>query len=179
MESDSMMMAHYFPSGYANVAMAGLKPLNAEGDVARFTFTLLDPAKAQQQVLFTVEKFVLNEMDVTKDVGSIILNVKDIAEIPTTFALSQNYPNPFNPVTSIKYQIPSAGSVRISIYNLLGQEVKTLVNEEQSAGFYTIQWNGTDNNNRTVASGVYIYRIDARGADKNHFVQVKKMLMIK
>ncbi len=179
MQSDSMTMVHYFPSGYANVAMAGLKPLNTAGDVARFTFKLLDPAKAMQQVLFTVEKFVLNEMDVTKDVGSIILNVKDIAEIPTTFGLSQNYPNPFNPVTSIKYQIPATSGVRISIYNLLGQEVKILVNEEQSAGFYAILWNGTDNNNRSVASGVYIYRIDASAGEKNHFVQVKKMLMIK
>ncbi len=179
MESDSMIMVHYFPSGYANVAMAGMKPLSSEGDVARFTFSLLDPTKAKQEVLFTVQKFVLNEMDVTKDVGSIILNVKDIAEIPTSFGLSQNYPNPFNPITSIKYQIPTASSVRISIYNLLGQEVKTLVNEEQSAGFYTLQWNGTDNDNRTVASGMYIYRIDATSTEKNHFVQVKKMLMIK
>ncbi|MDP1678269.1 MAG: right-handed parallel beta-helix repeat-containing protein [Bacteroidota bacterium] len=179
MESDSMMMFHNFPSGYANLAMAGIKPLNATGNVARFTFTLLDPAKAQQQVLFAVKKFVLNEMDVTSDVGSIILNVDDITEVPTTFALSQNYPNPFNPITSIKYQIPISGNVRMSIYNLLGQEIKTLVNEQQSAGFYTIRWNGTDNTNRSVSSGVYIYKIDARAEGKEKFTQVKKMILVK
>lgn len=179
MESDSMTMVHYFPAGYANVAMAGTKPLNEKGDVARFTFKLLDPAQAQQQILFTVKKFILNETDVTSDVGVIILNVDDVFELPTTFGLSQNYPNPFNPVTSINYQLPSASSVKVSVYNMLGQELKTLVAAEQQPGYYTVQWNGTDNNNRTVASGVYIYKIDARGNGKEKFTQIKKMLMIK
>lgn len=178
-ETDSMTMVSYFPSGSAHVAMAGTKPLKSEGDVIRFAFILRDPEKAKQQSIFSVKKFVINENDLTADVGSIILNVEDITDVPTTFGLSQNYPNPFNPVTSIKYQIPQDGNVRILIYNMLGQEVKTLIHEQQSAGFYTVQWSGTDNDNRSIASGVYLYRIDVRYNGKEHFTQIKKMVLVK
>jgi parallel beta-helix repeat protein len=179
METDSMAMSFALPHGYANIAMAGITPLNTEGNVARLRFALLDPAKAVKEVLFTVKKFVLNETDVTGDVGSIILNVKDIVEIPSSFGLSQNFPNPFNPSTTIQYQIPEVSSVRIGIYNMLGQEVKTLVNGEQGAGFYSLEWNGTDNTNISLASGIYIYRIDAAVQGKQRFTQVKKMIMLK
>ncbi|MFA5834929.1 MAG: right-handed parallel beta-helix repeat-containing protein [Bacteroidota bacterium] len=179
MESDSMVMFHHFPKGNANIAMSGIKPLNSEGDVARMTFKILSAAKAQQEVLFTVKKFVLNETDVTSDVGSIILKVEDFVEIPTTFGLSQNFPNPFNPVTTIQYQIPMASTVRIAIYNTLGQMVKMLTNSEQHPGFYSLQWNGRDDHNTAVASGIYIYRIDAISEGKSKFTQVKKMILLK
>ncbi len=178
-ESDSMALFYAFPKGYANIAMAGTNPLNSEGNVARLSFTLLDPAKGEKEILFTLKKFVLNETDVTGDVGSIVLKVDKIIEIPTTFALSQNYPNPFNPATTIQYSVPTVSTVKISVYNMLGQEVKTLVNTEQRPGFYSLIWNGTDNNNAPVASGMYIYRIDARADGKEMFTRVKKMILVK
>ncbi|MEW5799683.1 MAG: right-handed parallel beta-helix repeat-containing protein [Bacteroidota bacterium] len=177
--SDSMSIAHHFPKGKANVALAGLYPLNNPGDIARFTFTLLDPARAKETILFTVNKFILNEQDVTSDVGSIILNVKDVADIPVTFGLDQNYPNPFNPTTTIRYQMPSESRVMINIYNMLGQKVRTLVNDVQTPGYYMLQWNGTDDNGRSLASGVYIYRIEAVSSSNQKFISTKKMLFVK
>lgn len=90
--------------------------------------------------------------------------------IPTTYSLSQNYPNPFNPVTKINYELPKDGKVKIVIYDILGRQIKTLVNNEiKQAGRYTVEFNGTQ-----FASGVYFYRIQA-----GDFVQVKKMVLIK
>ncbi len=94
--------------------------------------------------------------------------------VPTVFKLSQNYPNPFNPETTIKFQIPNSSFVRLEIYNISGQKIKTLLNEGKSAGFYTIKWDGTNNNGLKVNSGVYIYRIQA-----GKFTDVKKMIFLK
>ncbi|RMF62551.1 MAG: T9SS C-terminal target domain-containing protein [Calditrichaeota bacterium] len=94
--------------------------------------------------------------------------------VPTRFALQQNYPNPFNPTTTIRYQVPQAANVRIVIYNLLGQRVRTLVDERKPAGTYSVQWNGRDDSGRTVASGVYLYRLVS-----GKFRQTQKMLLLK
>jgi hypothetical protein len=88
--------------------------------------------------------------------------------------LSQNYPNPFNPSTLIRFNIPTAGEVKLNVYNIKGQLVKTLVNENMITGNHEITWNGDDNNNRSVASGVYFYRLEANGQNS-----VKKMLLMK
>ena len=88
---------------------------------------------------------------------------------PSVYELAQNYPNPFNPSTSIKFNIPEAGNVKLIVYNLLGQEVNTLVNEFKSAGSYTINFDATN-----LTSGVYLYKIEANG-----FVQTRKMMLIK
>ena len=89
--------------------------------------------------------------------------------IPTSYALYQNYPNPFNPATTIKYQIPQVSNVKIIVYNILGQSVKTLVNREQAAGIYTLKFDAS-----RLASGVYFLNIKA-----GDFVQTKKMMLLK
>jgi uncharacterized lipoprotein YddW (UPF0748 family) len=95
-------------------------------------------------------------------------------EIPTEFDLRQNSPNPFNPVTQIRYTLPQLTNVQLMIYDILGREVRTLVNSEQPAGAYRIEWNGTDTYGLQVSSGMYIYRIVA-----GEFVQTKKMMLLK
>lgn len=102
----------------------------------------------------------------------------EVELIPSQFVLFQNYPNPFNPSTEIKYQIIDNGSVKITVLDLLGREVKTLINEETLPGIYRTTWNGEDNNNLNVSTGVYFYRIDFSGAN-SHFTQTKKMLLVK
>ncbi|MDP1676386.1 MAG: LamG-like jellyroll fold domain-containing protein [Bacteroidota bacterium] len=177
--TDSMMMAYHFPDGDANLALAGISPLNNAGDIMKFSFTLKDPNYPKNAVLFTMKKFILNETDHAKDIGGISLNVRDLAQLPTVYKLEQNFPNPFNPTTTINYQLPDASSVKIIIYNMLGQEIKTLISEQQLAGYYSMMWNGTDNANRKISSGVYIYRIEAIGPHNKRYSEVKKMLMIK
>ena len=90
--------------------------------------------------------------------------------IPGKFALAQNYPNPFNPVTTIRYQIPFANSVDLSIYNILGKKVDTLVNGKLNAGFREVQWDASK-----FASGVYIYRIETGKG----FVHSRKLILLK
>jgi hypothetical protein len=104
--------------------------------------------------------------DVKQDENSNVL--------PNDFALSQNYPNPFNPSTTIRYAIPYQSDVVLKIYNILGEEVITLINESQTAGNKTILWDGKDNNGIAVSSGVFIYRLKA-----GNKVMSKKMLFLK
>jgi len=110
---------------------------------------------------------VNNEIYKTTNGGVGILNITN--EIPDRFSLSQNCPNPFNPSTNIKFDLPNNVFVSIKTYDLLGREIKTLVNEYKQAGTYLVSFNGSE-----LASGTYFYRIQA-----GSFVQVKRMLLIK
>jgi len=96
------------------------------------------------------------------------------AVVPEEFVLEQNYPNPFNPSTQIRYGLTEDTHVKLSIYNTLGQEVVTLVDELQNTGFQTVSWNGTDNLGQQVSAGVYVYRLVA-----GNNVQIKKMTFTK
>ena len=89
-------------------------------------------------------------------------------------ALHGNYPNPFNPETTISYSVKDAGAVSIEIYNAKGQLVRTLVNEHKATGNYSIVWNGRDNNNQAVSSGVYFYKMLA-----GKYSSTRKMILMK
>ena len=113
-----------------------------------------------------------------------LVSVEDeiIAAIPKKFELKQNYPNPFNPSTSINYSISQDATVRLTIFNILGQQISTLVDEQKSTGSYTVNWNGNTNGGIQVASGLYFYRLEARHMNKGNqrvFVDVKKMLLLR
>lgn len=90
-------------------------------------------------------------------------------EVPNRFSLSQNYPNPFNPITDIKFDIAAATNVKLTVMNMLGQEVEVLVNQSLSAGTYKADWNASN-----YPSGVYFYKLEA-----GEFVDVKKMILVK
>jgi len=94
--------------------------------------------------------------------------------LPEAFSLSQNYPNPFNPQTVIKYTLPKDCHVELTIYNTLGQKVKTLVNQYQSAGYKMVHWNSTNDKGNEVGSGIYFYKIKA-----GRYTDVKKMMVLK
>jgi photosystem II stability/assembly factor-like uncharacterized protein len=101
--------------------------------------------------------------------GTSFVEEEETDEIPTNYSLSQNYPNPFNPNTTINYQIPELSLVMIKVYDVLGNEVKTLVNEEKQTGTYEITWYVEG-----LPSGVYFYRLQA-----GDFVETKKMVLMK
>tara|TARA_Y100001949_G_scaffold147726_1_gene131798 strand:- start:939 stop:2084 length:1146 start_codon:yes stop_codon:yes gene_type:complete len=94
--------------------------------------------------------------------------------IPEAFALHQNYPNPFNPITSLRYDLPQDGLVNVTVYDMMGRIVKTLVNSSQTAGYKSIQWNATNDRNEPVSAGLYLYTIQAE-----KFRQTKKMVLLK
>ena len=98
----------------------------------------------------------------------------DDAAIPDVFALHQNYPNPFNPITRINYDLPEDALVNITIYNMMGRQVKTLIHSEQTAGYRNIRWNATNHLGQAVSAGLYIYTIRA-----GDFRQTKKMVLLK
>jgi hypothetical protein len=93
---------------------------------------------------------------------------------PEAFALANNYPNPFNPETTIKYALPDPVDVRLEIYNMLGQQVRTLVAEPQNAGRYTVKWDATNESGHSLSTGIYFYRLVA-----GEFHKVEKMLLLK
>ncbi len=113
--------------------------------------------------------------------GTSVYDGQPFGQLPRNFELCQNYPNPFNPVTNISYTLRATGDLNrssartnLSIYNILGQKVRTLVDKVQVPGTYVVPWNGTDSFGRPVASGIYLYRL-VRGNDS----EVKKMVLVK
>ena len=118
------------------------------------------------------------EYTVTSQNGEFVLDNTslsiDIGIMPKEFVLHQNYPNPFNPVTSLRYDLPNDGLVNITIYDMVGRIVKTLLNGPQTAGFKSVQWNATNDRNEPVSAGLYLYTIQA-GESR----QTKKMVLLK
>ncbi|HTX19250.1 MAG TPA: T9SS type A sorting domain-containing protein [Bacteroidota bacterium] len=107
-------------------------------------------------------------------IGSPTGVLDDVSSLPTEFALEQNYPNPFNPSTTIKFDLPKDAQVVLKVYDVLGREVRTLVNARVAAGYQQVVWDGRNELGGHVASGMYIYRITA-----GTFTSVKKMMMLK
>jgi CubicO group peptidase (beta-lactamase class C family) len=102
------------------------------------------------------------------------LNNDNDVQSPSSFKLYSNYPNPFNPVTTLRYDLPEDGLVNITIYDMMGRVVKTLVNSSQIAGYKSIQWNATNDRNELVSAGLYLYTIQA-----GEFRQTRKMVLLK
>jgi len=109
----------------------------------------------------------------SKFYGPISISI-ETQKLPEKFEMSQNYPNPFNPVTSINYSLPKNSQVKLVVYNALGEVVNELVNQTQSAGTYSITWDGRSNVGTFVSTGIYFYKIHTED-----FSQVKKMILSK
>ncbi|MCH8012101.1 MAG: T9SS type A sorting domain-containing protein [Candidatus Marinimicrobia bacterium] len=108
------------------------------------------------------------------EIGTTGISDESRKIIPEYFVLHQNYPNPFNPVTTIPYELLEAGDITLTIQNILGQEVTTLVDSYQQAGVYRVVWDGRDNNGQAVNRGLYLYQIKSK-----KFMAAKKMILLK
>jgi hypothetical protein len=149
---------------------AGQKYIDAgvNNFMADMPFNLTDPNDVN------VAKIVLVDIN-TKKLGNIIIQtIYGTPTLPLDYILFQNYPNPFNPSTSVRFQVPKTSDVTITIYDMLGQEVRTLFAGEVMRGNYTVNWDGFNNSGAKVVSGTYIYRMTA-----GEFIQSKKMVLIK
>ncbi len=111
---------------------------------------------------------IYNIEDVSDDVQ------ENISNLPSEFLLSNNYPNPFNPTTTIEYELPKAGYVKLEIFNSLGELIKTIINDFKNAGKHSIQWNGKNSNDIDVPSGIYFYRMSS-----DELTLVKKMILLR
>lgn len=110
----------------------------------------------------------------------ILTGVEPVGEtVPEVYALEQNYPNPFNPSTEIRFSLRTAGTTKLEIYAVSGQRVRTLVDGRFSAGTYKVTWDGTNEVGSPVASGIYVYRIEAKGEPSGEFTMTKKMILLK
>ena len=112
-------------------------------------------------------------------VTHITLKVTSGSDVPKEFSLSRNYPNPFNPTTTIKYGLPVDSRVTVEIYNVLGQRVRTLINDDKPAGYHSAVWEGTGNGGQQMASGVYFLHLSAKGVNGKTFTEVRKLMMLK
>jgi len=106
--------------------------------------------------------------------GAVSVIENEFGKNPTKFNLQNNFPNPFNPITKLRYELPENSFVNITIYDLLGKQVRTLINQTQDAGFKSVIWNATNDYGKPVSAGVYLYQIQA-----GDFVQTKKMVLLK
>ena len=135
-----------------------------------YTDVLVKPIDIKDRLSLGYElKFVVGD---PAYVESMLLNI--LSQIPSEFALGQNYPNPFNPMTRLDYLLPRRSDVSIRVYNMLGQEIITLLEQEQSYGKYSVLWNGLDKSGKQVASGVYFTELRAGSIRKT-----RKMLLLK
>ena len=138
---------------------------------------LMVQATGEAVNMFEVAAMEINQalpVNVQIIISSTFLSLSDILGLPTEYAVHQNYPNPFNPVTTLRYDLPEDGMVNITIYDMMGRVVRTMVNTQQNAGFKSVQWNATNNMGQSVSAGLYLYTIQA-----GEFRQTKKMVLLK
>ena len=162
-----------------------------EGDLIHVTYELADGASLPDQVTFyfglanlpgtSMDPELLNvvcgypDADNPVAVSTSAMGIDGNETIPDEFALNQNYPNPFNPSTQISFDVPQGGEhIMLNIYNILGQNVSTLVTGIMNPGTYTMEWNATDEAGNPVASGIYFYELRS-----SSFTARKKMLLIR
>ena len=119
-----------------------------------------------------------NDYSTTMSLSKTTTGADENLAAPSEFALQQNYPNPFNPSTEIRFSLPMDARVQLTIYNVLGRKIRTLVDENRSAGSFTVRWDGADDQGRRMASGVYLYQIDAN-AGAASFSATRRMIMLK
>jgi hypothetical protein len=137
------------------------------GDIFNYFFVSEDLCRGIHNPKFTLRLLY-------KALGWVPLAVKEIPGMPTEFALGQNYPNPFNPTTNIRFSLPAEAHVKLEVYDITGALVKTILNEAVRAGNKEVTWDGMNSSGAKVASGMYLYRLEA-----GNFVSARKMLLLK
>ncbi|MBE85315.1 MAG: hypothetical protein CME21_22385 [Gemmatimonadetes bacterium] len=140
------------------------------GELVEFVFrTEEPPLQTDFQILDGILVDVAGNVDQMHDIA-----IGRLDPIPENYGLAQNMPNPFNPSTTISYEVPESGATKLVVYNLLGQQVRTLIDNTIEAGYHSIVWDGADEFGRQVASGIYIYRMSS-----GEFAATRRMMFLK
>ena len=156
-------------AGQVTLADVLADAVNGDRTILELQFTVLDPTVTG--VIEIAEAFISDPSGGIRRLGE---SAAELRALPNTFELTQNYPNPFNPETVIPFALPEASDVRLTIYNVLGQQVAYLVEDRLAAGFHRVTWSGRDEYGRQVASGLYFVRMQA-----SEFNTVRKMMLLK
>ncbi|MDZ7375400.1 MAG: FG-GAP-like repeat-containing protein, partial [candidate division KSB1 bacterium] len=143
-------------SGQVKAAGFGLQSIVAHGPILVFVFETIKPIDNACQL--QIDHFAVNQQCFAARVK--LAGAEPLSNLPQRFELLQNYPNPFNGTTLIRFAVPHTGKIRLTIYNLLGEEVNTLIDETVAPGKYHVNWDGKNRNGAAVASGIYIARMD-------------------
>jgi uncharacterized protein (UPF0218 family) len=147
----------------------------------KFYITFAPTASGTQNGKITFTDNSLTQDTITVTGNGNLVSVDGKSVIPEVYQLHNNYPNPFNPSTTIQYDLPKQSIVTLKVYSLLGQEVATLVNDNQAAGYHQVVWMGQNNGGKLVSSGIYFIRMFAKadGNENESFTQIKKMILLK
>ncbi len=161
------------------IAFASAYPVEGGGDMAYIQFEVVDGLSDElKDDLLKISGVQLNEGLIPAIIDQSELSL-DESSTPETYALSQNFPNPFNPTTTIRFAVrpdDQRTNVELSVYNLSGQRIRTLISGKMESGEFAVTWDGKDEVGKEVASGVYLYRLDV---DKNRFTQTRKMVLMR
>jgi hypothetical protein len=156
-----------------NLTSYDIQPGNSQMVQVAFTPT--------ETIIYTSNLFVISndfEMDTlivpVSGIGIMLARIELDAQLPHTLVLYPNYPNPFNPVTTLRYDLPEQTHVNITVYDMLGRQVKTLINHTQDAGYKSVIWNATNDYGKPVSAGIYLYQIQA-----GDYISTKKMVLLK
>jgi len=161
-DTEDFLMESNVKDKVLKVALAGYKSVSGNVEVVKIKFR-----KVSNDVNISLDKVIVNEVEIKVSDGSGV-------SVPDRYELNQNYPNPFNSETVIRYQLPEGNRVEISVYNILGQRVRILVDKEMNAGYYNVKWDGRNDSGSVVASGIYIVKMKA-----GNFFKVRKLIYLR
>ncbi|NQT61352.1 MAG: T9SS type A sorting domain-containing protein [Candidatus Marinimicrobia bacterium] len=174
---DGFMTFSIEEPGLIELFGAGAYPISETGIFASLNFVVNSAFSVDNTTIVTIELLELNANLELLDISAVVTSVVSIDEpgiIPAVYSLSQNYPNPFNPTTTISYGLPEQSTVKLTIFDIFGQEVTTLLNTSKPPGSYDVHWNGSDDSGNPVSTGVYFCRLEV-----GDFSQTIKMLYLK
>lgn len=172
---ESTLIAHNFRApGHAKVSLVGSETLvNFNGDVILLKFRAKNGLENLPAITIS-EVRLFDELANSID-SEVVLGMETTEVLPKEFALAQNYPNPFNPTTTITYRLPEDSRIRLTVFNILGQKVKTLFEGSMKAGTHTTTWDALNDFGHQVPSGIYVYRLEV----EDRWQQTRKMVLLK
>ena len=163
------LFAHNAQDGRLRLSFAGVESVNGSGRIAEIIF---EPIGSEIKAIREVD---LISAQLNEGLFTVIISQpRGISDVPATYALHQNFPNPFNPETVIYYDLAIRSYVSISVFNLMGQKVATLIDKQMDTDSHSAVWNGEDDNQNSLASGVYLYRMEVDG-----FVQTRRLVLMR
>jgi hypothetical protein len=185
--SKGFLMDYKEVDGSLRILLAGTVPIDKEGSLVNVTFQVAETAEKGSQISLTDIRFneetILSQGAAAKvALESEALGVSPFADnIPEEYSLAQNYPNPFNPETVVRFGLPGQSAVRLTIYDLHGRQVRGLLDGGLSPGYHEVTWDGRDDAGKQVSSGLYLYRLVARGdvsPERDTFSQTRKLVLL-